>query len=502
MRRPRKPRASAERPLELRLLADMLRIRRMEEKCAEPTVPAGSAVSRTSTSARKPAPPARCTRSPPTITSSPPTASTATRCCAVWAWTRSWPRCSARRRLLLARARRLDASVRRGAPLHGGNAIVGGGLPLAVAWRWRTGCKACAASPCACSAKARWPKAPSTSRSTRPALWQLPVLFCCENNLYAMGTALARSESQIPDLCAKAASYRVATFRADGMDVRAVFETREPRGAAGGGGGPAFVSCRPTLRAFDVRSRSVPRQGGDRGVEAARPHPQPLRAAEGRITRLDEEASSRSMPRPKPRWRRGRVRRTGAMGTGGGSAEGRAHAGRRGRRGRQRMSYREALRLALREALQNDARVFLMGEGRRPLRRQSYAVSKGLLEEFGSERIRDTPPVRTRPSAPAWGGARRPASDRRGDDGQFQPAGAGPDRQQRRRAAPHVRRPVPGAAGAAHGHRRRRQPARPALAQPGELVRPHSRHPRAGAGHRGRRARACSRRRSPTPIRW
>ena len=55
-----------------------------------------------------------------------------------------------------------------------------------------------------------------------------------------------------------------------------------------------------------------------------------------------------------------------------------------------RMSYREALRLALREALQNDARVFLMGEdvGRYG---GSYAVSKGLLEEFGSERIRDTP---------------------------------------------------------------------------------------------------------------
>lgn len=55
-----------------------------------------------------------------------------------------------------------------------------------------------------------------------------------------------------------------------------------------------------------------------------------------------------------------------------------------------RMSYREALRLALREALQNDARVFLMGEdvGRYG---GSYAVSKGLLEEFGPERIRDTP---------------------------------------------------------------------------------------------------------------
>jgi pyruvate dehydrogenase E1 component beta subunit len=55
-----------------------------------------------------------------------------------------------------------------------------------------------------------------------------------------------------------------------------------------------------------------------------------------------------------------------------------------------RTTYREALRMALREALQRDARVFLMGEdvGRYG---GSYAVSKGLLEEFGEERIRDTP---------------------------------------------------------------------------------------------------------------
>jgi pyruvate dehydrogenase E1 component beta subunit len=53
-------------------------------------------------------------------------------------------------------------------------------------------------------------------------------------------------------------------------------------------------------------------------------------------------------------------------------------------------TYREALRSALREALTQDARVFLMGEdvGRYG---GSYAVSKGLLAEFGSDRIRDTP---------------------------------------------------------------------------------------------------------------
>jgi pyruvate/2-oxoglutarate/acetoin dehydrogenase E1 component len=55
-----------------------------------------------------------------------------------------------------------------------------------------------------------------------------------------------------------------------------------------------------------------------------------------------------------------------------------------------RVTYREAVRAALRDALQRDPRVFLMGEdvGRYG---GAYAVSKGLLEEFGPRRIRDTP---------------------------------------------------------------------------------------------------------------
>jgi pyruvate/2-oxoglutarate/acetoin dehydrogenase E1 component len=56
----------------------------------------------------------------------------------------------------------------------------------------------------------------------------------------------------------------------------------------------------------------------------------------------------------------------------------------------ERVTYREALKRGLREALQRDPRVFLMGEdvGRYG---GSYAVSKGLLAEFGPDRIRDTP---------------------------------------------------------------------------------------------------------------
>ena len=55
-----------------------------------------------------------------------------------------------------------------------------------------------------------------------------------------------------------------------------------------------------------------------------------------------------------------------------------------------KMTYREAVRAALREALAGDPRVFLMGEdvGRYG---GAYACSKGLLAEFGDERVRDTP---------------------------------------------------------------------------------------------------------------
>ena len=54
------------------------------------------------------------------------------------------------------------------------------------------------------------------------------------------------------------------------------------------------------------------------------------------------------------------------------------------------MTYREAVRAALREALQSDPRVILMGEdvGRYG---GAFACSKGLLDEFGPERVRDTP---------------------------------------------------------------------------------------------------------------
>ena len=85
------------------------------------------------------------------------------------------------------------------------------------------------------------------------ALWQLPVLFCCENNLYAMGTALDRAQAQT-DLAMRAASYGMPAWPVDGMDVLAVEQAaRHAAEAVRGGGGPHFLE----LRTYRFRAHSM-----------------------------------------------------------------------------------------------------------------------------------------------------------------------------------------------------------------------------------------------------
>ncbi len=104
---------------------------------------------------------------------------------------------------------------------YGGNAIVGGGLPVAVGLALadrmlgRPRVTACFFGEGAVA------EGEFHESMNLAALWKLPVLFLCENNLYAMGTALALSESET-DISRKAASYRVQAEAVDGMDVVAV----------------------------------------------------------------------------------------------------------------------------------------------------------------------------------------------------------------------------------------------------------------------------------------
>jgi pyruvate dehydrogenase E1 component alpha subunit len=127
---------------------------------------------------------------------------------------------------------------------HGGHAIVGGGLPVAVglaladALQRRPAVTACFFGD---GAVAEGVFAESLNLA---ALWRLPVLFVCENNLYAMGTALARHQAQT-DIVRKAEAAGVPGDAVDGMDVFAV-EAAAHRVAAAvrGGQGPRLLEAR------------------------------------------------------------------------------------------------------------------------------------------------------------------------------------------------------------------------------------------------------------------
>jgi pyruvate dehydrogenase E1 component subunit alpha len=136
---------------------------------------------------------------------------------------------------------------------YGGNAIVGGGLPIAVGlaladkMQRRQQVTACFFGDGAVA------EGEFHESLNLAALWKLPVLFLCENNLYAMGTRLDRAQSQT-DLATKARSYLMTADPVDGMDVRAVeAATTRAADAVRRGDGPVFLE----LRTYRFRAHSM-----------------------------------------------------------------------------------------------------------------------------------------------------------------------------------------------------------------------------------------------------
>ena len=153
-----------------------------------------------------------------------------------------------------------DATTR----FYGGNAIVGGGLPVSVglaladSMSGRHHVTACFFGDGAVA------EGEFHESLNLAALWKLPVLFVCENNLYAMGTRIDRALSQT-DVAAKARVYGIAAQVVDGMDVLAV--EREARGAAErirAGAGPEFLECRTyRFRAHSMFDAELYRDKGE-----------------------------------------------------------------------------------------------------------------------------------------------------------------------------------------------------------------------------------------------
>jgi pyruvate dehydrogenase E1 component alpha subunit len=136
---------------------------------------------------------------------------------------------------------------------YGGNAIVGGGLPLALGLALASKLERKSDVTACFFGEGAVAEGEFHESLNLAALWRLPVLFICENNLYAMGTALARSESQI-DLARKAESYDIPAAKVDGMDVVGVeAAARAAVDAIRAGGGPRFLE----LATYRFRAHSM-----------------------------------------------------------------------------------------------------------------------------------------------------------------------------------------------------------------------------------------------------
>ncbi|PUB13614.1 pyruvate dehydrogenase (acetyl-transferring) E1 component subunit alpha [Yoonia sediminilitoris] len=281
---------------------------------------------------------------------------------------------------------------------YGGNAIVGGGLPMAVGLALADKMRGTDAVTTCFFGEGAVAEGEFHESLNLASLWGVPALFVCENNGYAMGTALAISEAET-DIAAKARSYAVTSEVVDGMDVVAVeAAARRALQSIAETGKPYFLECRTyRFRAhsmFDAQlyrpkqEVAAWRQKGPIvrfrkwAVQSGLLHEDDIAAIETEIKAeiaeavafaeagtaepveaLERYVMAPERPAPPPVTTPGKMFET---------------------------TYRDATKAAITDALTRDDRVFLMGEDVGHYG-GCYAVSKGLLDQFGPDRIRDTP---------------------------------------------------------------------------------------------------------------
>ncbi|MFZ8845067.1 pyruvate dehydrogenase (acetyl-transferring) E1 component subunit alpha [Thermoflexus sp.] len=241
------------------------------------------------------------------------------------------------------------------------------------------------------------------------AIWRLPVVFLCENNQYAMSMAVRRAMAA-PRVADRAVAYGIPGETVDGMDVVAVYRAvRAAVERARRGEGPTLIeaityryrghskSDRQVYRTKDevqawmardpiarLREALIARGWLSEAEAAALEErareavAEALRAAEGdpepEVAQLTEGVYAED-PLFPPRWIRQAFGSEVPVEPPAGTRE---------------LSYAEALREAMAQAMAADERVFLMGEDI-GVYGGAFGVTQGLIERFGPERVRDTP---------------------------------------------------------------------------------------------------------------
>jgi len=239
--------------------------------------------------------------------------------------------------------------------------------------------------------------------------WRLPVVYVVENNLYGMSVPFQKI-SAMPDIAARAAAYDIPGVVVDGMDPVAVFEAVSAAvERARRGEGPTLIECK-TYRWYG-HSRSDPRKYRTKEEEQYWRDRDPLKtlrarlvegglASEGEVDAVEERAEraieqatefALASPMPDP----AEVEQDVYVLT-----ETPPSEIERERRLRERVRenpegmpvipFWQAVRDAQREEMLRDPKVFVMGEDV-GLYGGAYGATRGLYEEFGDERVKDTP---------------------------------------------------------------------------------------------------------------
>jgi pyruvate/2-oxoglutarate/acetoin dehydrogenase E1 component/TPP-dependent pyruvate/acetoin dehydrogenase alpha subunit len=240
------------------------------------------------------------------------------------------------------------------------------------------------------------------------SLWNLPVIFVCENNMYAMSVPWANA-SKLPDVASRASAYGMPGEVVDGMDVLAVRgSVAKAAERARNGEGPSLIEAK-TYRWYG-HSHSDPRAYRTREEEAEWKKRDPITVlkenlesvkmlAEAEFEKMEEEADAKLDK---------------AMEFSNASAEPKAdevdtdvyapskftaldyETDRRLRSDigkglvKREISYAQALVEAAREEMQRDSNVFIMGEDV-GLYGGAYGATRDLFKEFGQWRVLDTP---------------------------------------------------------------------------------------------------------------
>jgi pyruvate/2-oxoglutarate/acetoin dehydrogenase E1 component/TPP-dependent pyruvate/acetoin dehydrogenase alpha subunit len=240
------------------------------------------------------------------------------------------------------------------------------------------------------------------------SLWDLPVVFMVENNMYAMSVPWAKS-SKLPNVADRACAYGIPGEVVDGMDVLAVRGAVEKAvDRARKGEGPSLIEAK-TYRYFG-HSHSDPRAYRTKEEEQAYKDRDPIKVLNEEMKAVglisDEEFESISLA-VKAKMKAAMEYSDASLDVDPAELETDVYAPSvftvkdieneaalrekvKTDTSMREISYADAIVEALREEMKRDDRVFLMGEDV-GLYGGAYGASRGLFEEFGQWRVIDTP---------------------------------------------------------------------------------------------------------------